>query len=173
MVFPVVMYRCEIWVIKKAEFRRNDFDLWCWRRLLRIPWMSRWSNQSILKEGNQPWMFNGKTVAEAETPIIWPTDVKNWLIRKDPDAGKHRRQEEKGMTGDEMVGWHHWLNGHEFEQAQGNGEGQGSLACCIPWGHKESDRTEQLNKNNNNQVEAVHWIQKYVFWRNLVWTSQK
>jgi len=129
--------------------------------------------KQVNPKGNQPWTFNGKTVAEAETPIIWPTDAKNWLIRKDPDVGKHGRQEEKGMTGDEMVGWHHWLNGHEFEQAQGNGEGQGSLACCIPWGHKESDRTERLNKNNNNQVEAVHWIQKYMFWRNLVWTSQK
>ena len=81
--------------------------------------------------------------AEAETPILWPQ--KNWLIGKDPNAGKDRRQEEKGMTEDEMVGWHHWLNGHEFEQALGVGDGQGSLACCSPWGHKELDMTEWLN----------------------------
>ena len=90
-------------------------------------------------------IFIGKTGAEAETPILWQPDVKNWLIRKDPDAGKAWRQEEKGMTEDDMVGWHHWLSGHEFEQAPGVGDGQGGLACCSPWGRKESDMTEQLN----------------------------
>ena len=83
--------------------------------------------------------------AEAETPLLWPPDAKNWLIWKDPDAGKDWRQEKKGMTEDEMVGWHHRLNGHEFEWALGVGDGQGSLACCSPWDHKESDTTEQLN----------------------------
>ena len=96
-------------------------------------------------KGNQPWIFIRRTDAEAETPVFWPPDVKSWFIRKDPDAGKDWRQEEKGMTQDEMVGWHHQLNGHEFEQAPGDGEGQGILACCSPWGHKELDTTEQMN----------------------------
>ena len=93
----------------------------------------------------QSWMFIGRTDAEAETPIFWLPDAKNWLIGKDPDAGKDWRWEEKGMTEDEMVRWHHRLNGHEFEQALGVGDGQGGLACCSPWGHKESDWTEQMN----------------------------
>ena len=84
----------------------------------------------------------GKTDTEVEAPILWPPDTKNWLIWKDPDAGKDWRQEEKGMTEDRMVGWHHLLNGHEFEQTPGVGDGQGSLVCCSPWGHKESDPTE-------------------------------
>ena len=94
---------------------------------------------------NQSWIFNGKTSAEAEVPIFWPPDAKNWLTRKDPDDEKDWSQEEKGTTEDEMVGWHHWLDGHEFEQAPGDGDRQGSLACCSPWDHRESDRTEQLN----------------------------
>ena len=84
-------------------------------------------------KGNQSWIFVGRTNTEAETPVLWPPDAKNWLIGKDPDAGQDWRQEEKGMTGDEMVGWHHWLDGHEFEQALGFGDRQGSLACCSPW----------------------------------------
>ena len=102
-------------------------------------------------KGNQSWLFLGRTDAEAVAPIIWPPDVKNWLIRKDLDAGKDWRQE-KGTTGGEMVGWHHWLNGHEFEQAPGDGEGQGSLAYCSPWSRKESDMTKLLNNNR-------HWEQ--------------
>ena len=96
-------------------------------------------------KGNQSWIFIGRTDAEAETPILWPPDSKNWFIRKDPDAGKDWRQEKKGMTEDEMVGWHHWLNGHEFGLTPGLGDGQGGLACWIPWGRKEWDMTEQLN----------------------------
>ena len=92
----------------------------------------------INPEGNQSWIFIGRTDAEAEAPIHWPPDVKSSLIRKDPDAGKDWRQE-KETTKDEMVWWHHWVNGHEFEQAPGDGEGQGSLVCCSPWGHKQSD----------------------------------
>ena len=88
---------------------------------------------------------NRRTDAEAETPILWPSDAKSWLIGKDPDAGRDWGQEEKGMTEDEMVGWHHWLNEHEFEQTPGIGDGQGSLACWRPWGSKESDTTERLN----------------------------
>ena len=113
MVFPVI-YVCESWTIKKAECWRTDtFELRCWRRLLRVPWTARRSNQSILKEIS-PWLFMGRTDAKAETPVLWPPDVKNWLIGKDPDAGKVGRLEEKGMTEDEMVGWHHQLHGHEF-----------------------------------------------------------
>ena len=96
-------------------------------------------------KGNQSWIFIERTDVEAATPKLWPPDVKNWLLRKDPNAGIDWRQKEKGSTEDEMIGWHHWLDGHEFEQAPGVGDGQGSLACCSPWGCKESDRTEQLN----------------------------
>ena len=96
--------------------------------------------QPVHPKGDQSWIFIGRT--EAETPILWPPDVKNWLTGKDPDAGKDWRWEKKGTTEDEMVGWHHQLNGHEFEQALGVGDGQGSLVCCSPWGHKESDMTE-------------------------------
>ena len=121
MAFAVVIYGCESWTIKKAELWRTDtFELWCWRRLLRVPWTARRSNQSILKEIS--WIFIGRTNAEAETPTLWPPDAKNWLIWKDPDAGKDWRWEEKGMTEDEIVGWHHRLNGHEFEQAPGVGD---------------------------------------------------
>ena len=96
-------------------------------------------------KGNQSWIFIGRTDAEAETPILWSPDVKNWLIGKDPDAGKDWRQEQKGTTENEMVGWHHHLYGHDLEQAPGVGDGQGSLVCCSPWGCKESDMTEWLN----------------------------
>ena len=95
--------------------------------------------------GNQSWIFIGRTDAEAETSIVWPPDAKNWLIRKDPDAGKDWRQEEKGTTEDEMVGWHHQLNAHEFEYTLGVGDEQGGLACCGPWGCKELDMTKRLN----------------------------
>ena len=138
------MYRYESWTVKKAECWRIDaFELWCWRRVLWVPWTVRRSNQSILKEIH--WIFIGRTDAESETPILWPPDGKNWLIWKDPDAGKDWKREEKGMTEDEMVGWHHRLNGHEFVRAPGVGDGQGSLACCSPRDRKDSDTTEQLN----------------------------
>ena len=108
MVFPVVMYRCESWTIKKAEHMRTDASgMWCWRRLLRVPWTARRSNHP---KGNESWIFIGRTDVEAETPTLWPPDVKNWLIRKDPDTGKDWRQEEKGTTENEMVGWHHWMD---------------------------------------------------------------
>ena len=99
----------------------------------------------INPKGNQSWIFIGRTDAEAETPILWPPDVKNWLLIKDPDAGKDWRQEEKGMTEDEMTGWHHQLDGREFEQARGVGDGQGGLEYCSPCSGKESETTEQLN----------------------------
>ena len=98
--------------------------------------------QPVNPKGNRPWIFIERTDAEAEAPVLWPPDAKSWLIRKDPDPGKDWRQEEKGMTEDEMIGWHHRLNEHEFEQALGDGEKQGSLACCSPLSHKESYTTE-------------------------------
>ena len=96
-------------------------------------------------KGNQPWILIGRTDAEAEALIFWPPDEKSWLIWKDPDPRKDWAQEEKGATEDEMVGWHHWLDGHESEQTPGDSEGQGSLVCCSPWGDKELDTTDQLN----------------------------
>ena len=101
--------------------------------------------QPVLPKGNQSWIFIVRTDAEADAPVIWPPDAKSWLIWKDPDAGKDWRQEENRMTEDEMVRWHHWLDGYELEQAPGVGDGQGGLACCSPWGRKESDMTEWLN----------------------------
>ena len=112
-------------------------------------------------KGNQSWIFIGKTDAEAAAPILWPPDEKNWFTGKDPDAGKDWRKEEKGMTEDEMVGWHHWLDGHEFEQPPGVGDGQGKLACCSAWGCNESDTTEWLNWTElNGSWEAVKdsWV---------------
>ena len=124
--------------------------------------------QPVHPKGNQSWIFIGRTDVEDETPILWPSDVKNWLIWKDPDAGKDWRQEENGMSEDEMVGWHHWLNRHEFEQALGVGDGQGSLVCCSPWGHKESDMTEQLNwsliiiDTKHTQQTWANWIKRFI-----------
>ena len=133
MVFPVVMCGCESWTIKKAECWRIDaFELWCWRRLLKVPWTARRSNQSSLKEINSEYSLEG-LMLKLETSILWPPDAKNWLTGKDPDAGEDWRQEEKGMTEGEMVGRHQWLDGHEFEQAPGVGDGQGSLMCCSLW----------------------------------------
>ena len=137
MVLPVVMYRCESWTIKKAEHQRIvAFELWFWRRILIVPWTARRSNQSILMEISS-WIFIGRTEAEAETPILWPSDLKNWFIWKDPDARKDWRQKERAMTEDEVVGWHHWLSGREFEWALGVCDEQGGLMCCSPWDCKE------------------------------------
>ena len=136
MIFLVLMYGCESWTIKKAERQRIDaFKLWCWRRL-KSPLDCK-KIQLVQSKGDQSWVFIGGTDAEAETPILWPPDAKSWLIWKDPDAGKDWRQEEKGMTEDEMVGWHHWLSGREFGWTPGVGDGQGGLACCSSRGHEE------------------------------------
>ena len=114
MVFPVVIYGCERWTIKKTECWRTDtFELWCWRRL-ESPLDCK-EIKPVNPKGNQSWIFIGGTDAEAETPILGQPDMKSWLIRKDSDAGKDWRQEEKRTTEDEMVGWHHRLNGHGFE----------------------------------------------------------
>ena len=127
MVFPVIIYGCEKWTIKKAECRRIDaFEVWCWTRLLRVPWTPRRSNQSILKEISLEYSLEGLMLKVK-------LQYFGYLIWKDPDAGKDWRREEKETTEDEMVGWHHRLNGHEFEQSPGIGEGQGSLVCSCPW----------------------------------------
>ena len=154
MVFPVVMYGCDSWTVKKAERQRIDaFELWCWRRLSRVPLDCK-EIQPVHSEGDQPWMFFGRNDAKAESPVPWPPHAKGWLIGKNSDAGRDWGQEEKGTTEDEMAGWHHRLEGHESEWTPGVGDGQGGLACCNSWGHKESDSTEQLN------------------WTELYWTLQ-
>ena len=141
MVLPLVMCGCESWTIKKAECRRIDvFELWCCRSTLDCKEI-----QPVHPKGNQSWIFIGRTDVEAEAPIIWPPDAKSWLIWKDPDAGKDWGQEERGTTEDEMVGWHHWLNGHEFGWTPGVGDVQGDLVLWGSWGHKESDMTDRLN----------------------------
>ena len=156
MVFPVVMYGCESWTVKKAECRRIDtFELWCWRRLLRVPWTPRRSNQSILKEINPGCSL--EVLAKAETPILWPPHVKSWPIGRDSDAGRDWGQEEKGTTEDEMAGWHHRLYGCEFEWTPGVDDRQGGLACCGSWGRKESDTTERLNWTElNDKVQYLN-----------------
>ena len=132
--FPVVMYGCESWTIQKVKpWRICTFNLWFWKRLLRLPWTTRISKQSILKEISSIIIRQ----AEAEAPILSPPDANRWFIGKYPDAGKDWVQEEKGATENEMVVWHHWLNGDEFEQAPGDSEEQGSLVSCSPWGHKK------------------------------------
>ena len=144
MVFPVVMYGCEL-DCEESWAQKN----WCFwsvvlEKLLESPLDCK-EIQPVHPKGDQSWVFIGRTDVESETPILWPPDVKSRLIGKDPDAGKVWGQEEKGTTEDEMAGWHHRLDGHEFEWTPGVGDGQGGLACCSSWGRKESDATEQLN----------------------------
>ena len=134
MVPLVVIYGCEDCAIRNTEHRITDvFELWCWRRLLRVPWTVRRSDQWILKK---PWIFIEGLMLDLKFPVLWPPDAKSQLVGKDPDAGKDWRQEEKGTTEDEMVGWHHQLNGNEFERTPGDDEGQGTLVWCSLWGHK-------------------------------------
>ena len=135
MVFPVVMYGYESWTIKQGQVLKN----WClWTVVLEKTLESPLDSKEIKPvnpKGNQLWIFTRRTDAEAKAPIFWPPDAKSLLFGKDPDAGKDWRQEEMGMTEDEMVGCHHWLKGHEFEQTPGDSEGQGRLLCCSSWGH--------------------------------------
>ena len=151
MISPVVRYRCEL--EHKAGWPLKSWPLWT--VVLESPLGCKGRNP----KGNQSWIFTRKTDAEAEAPILGPPDVKIWFVAKDLAAGKDWRQEEKGMTEDEMVGWHHWVNGHEFEQALGDSEGQEGLSaaglCCSSLGHKESDQTERLNNNNTSEKFLV------------------
>ena len=145
MVFPVVMYGCESWPVKKAEHRRIDaFEVWCWRRLLRVPRTKRKSNQAILKEISPEYSLEGLTL-KLKHQYFGHLMQRADSLEKILMLGKIEVKEEKGTTEDEMVGWHHQLDGHEFEQALRVSERRGSLACCSPWGFKESDTTEQLN----------------------------
>ena len=129
--------------------------------------------QPVHPKGNHSWMFTGRTDVEAETPILWPLDVNKWVIWKDPDAGKDWGQEEKQTAEDEMVGWHHWLNGYGFGCTLGVGDGQRGLECCSPWGRKESDTTEQLNWTElngriNRKTYTVNWpLQEYQFHKDI------
>ena len=143
MVFPVVTYGCELDYEESWALKNWCFWIVVLEKTLKSPLDCK-NIQPVHPKGNQSWIFIGRTDAEAETPKLWPPVAKNWLIGKDPDAGKDWKQE-KGMTEDEVVGCHHWLDGHGFEQAPGVDDGQGSLVCCSPWGRKESDTTEQLN----------------------------
>ena len=132
-----IMYSCENWTLKEPECLRIEaFRSWCWRRL-----KSTLDCKEIKPEINPEYLLERLMLKLKLISVLWPCDVKSRLIGEDPDAGKDWRQKEKRVAGDEMVGWHHWLHGHEFEQTAGDGEGQGSLACCSPWGHKESDMT--------------------------------
>ena len=147
MIFPVVTYGCESWIIKKAEHRRIDaFELWYWRRLLRVPWTARRSNQSILKEISPGCSLEGLMLKlKSNTLATWCEELTHLKRPWHPDTGRDWGQEEKGTAEDKLVGWHHWPHGHEFELTPGVGDGQGSLACCCPWGYKELDMTEWLN----------------------------
>ena len=148
MVFPVFMYGFEGWTIEKAECWRIDAFENC--GVGEDSWESfglQGDPTRVHPKGDQSWVFLGRTDVEAETSILWLPDANSWLIWKDPDSGKDWRQE-KGMTEDEMVGWHHPLNGHEFGWTPAVGDGQEGLACCGSWGCKESDTTEQLNNKN-------------------------
>ena len=165
MVFPVVMYGCEIWTVKKAEHRRIDaFELWCWRKLLRVPWTARRSSQSILKEISPGCSLEGlmlKLKLQYFGHLMWRVDS----LEKTLMLGGIWGQEEKGTTEDEMAGWHHWLNGHEFEWTPGVGDGQGGLACCNSWGRKELDTTEWLNWTELNyytEETLLIWHNKYM-----------
>ena len=161
MVFPVVMYGCESWTVKKAERRRIDaFEVWCWRRLLRVPWTARRSSQSILKEISPGCSLEGmllKLKLQYFGHLMRTVDS----LEKDFDAGRDWGQEEKGPAEDEMAGWHHWLDERESEWTPGVGDGQGGLACCDSWGCKESDRTERLNWTELKDVSRTagkFWI---------------
>ena len=142
----------ESWVLKNQCFQTVVLEK------TRVSSLDCKEIQPVHPKGDQSWIFIGRTDAKAEAPLLWPPDVKNWLLGKDPDAGQDWRQEEQGTTEDEMVGWHHWLDGHEFEQALGNGEGEGSLMCCSPWGSqrvRHSWATEQQNCSYTGPVSFI------------------
>ena len=163
MVFPVIMYGCESWTVKKAEHWRIDaFELWRWRRLLRVPWTARRSNQSILKEISPGISLEGMM-------LKLKLQYFGHLMRRVDSLEKILMlavwgQEEKGMTEDDLAGWHHWLNGHESEWMPGVGDGQGGLVCCDSWGLKESDTTEQLNWTELRQKWWINLTELGFIW---------
>ena len=160
MVFPVVMYGCESWTIKTAEHRKIDaFELWCWR-LLRVPWTARRSNQSILTEISPEYSLEG-LMLKLKLQYFGHLMRRADSLEEDPDARKDWGQEEKERTEDEMVGWHHWLNGHGFGWTPGVGDGQGGLACCGSWGRKESDmshETESFSRWTELNIGLPWWL---------------
>jgi len=159
IVFPVVTYGCENWMDHKEGWVLKNW--YFWTVMLKKPLESSLDCkeiQPVHPKGNQSWIFIRRTDADAEAPILRLPDVRSQLIGKEVDAGKDRRQEEKGTAEDKMVGWHHRLNAHEFEQALGDGEGQRSLMCCSPWGCKKLDRTEWLNNNRWSHFLLTIWM---------------
>ena len=167
-----------VWMWELDHKESWELKNWCfwnvvWEKTLESPLGCK-EIKPVNPKGNQPWIFIRRTDAEAEAPILWPPDMKSWVIGKDPDTGKDRGHEEKGATENEMIGWHHWLSGHEFEQTVADSEGRGSLAWCSPWSHKESDMTEQLNNKIYTKIIYVYvcvcvWI--YVCVCVCVWKS--
>ena len=172
-----------VWVWELDYKESGPPKNWCFwtvvlEKTFESPLDCKRSNQSILKEIDQSWVFIGMTDAEAETPILWPPHAKSWLIWKDPDSGKNWGQEEKGTTEDEVIGWHHRLDGHGFGWTLEIGDGQGGLVCCGSWGHRESDTTERLNwtelkallgilkKKKVFSISQETWNCKYV-WKSL------
>ena len=161
-IFPVQIWMWEL-DLKEGEVPKNwHFQIVVLEKTLESLLDSK-EIKPVNPKGNQPWIFIERTDAKAETATLWSPDVKNWLIGKDPDAGKDWRQEEKGVTEDEMVGWHHQLEWHEFEQAPGVSDGHGSLACCSPWGRKESETTERLN-----WTEVLNYAPFWARWWNFM-----
>ena len=157
------MYECDSWTIKKAERQRIDaFKLWFWRRLLRVPLDSK-EIKPVNPKWNQLWVKTWKDWCWSWSSDTLATWWEEWTHWKDPDAGKDWRQEKKGATRDEMARWHHLLNKHEFEQTPRVSQGQGSLVCSTPWGHKELDTAEWLSNNNGKLVfiESLLWV---MFW---------
>ena len=146
----------ESWTVKKLSAKNWCFWTVVLEKTLESPLDCR-EIQSVHPKGYQSWVFIGRTDAKAETPVLWPPHVKSWLIGKDSDAGRDWGQEEKGMTEDEMAGWHHWLDGCESEWTPGVGDGQGGLACCDSWGPKESDTTERLNWSELMTQQSHYW----------------
>ena len=156
MVPLIVRYWCESWTVNKAEWQRiHAFKLWYWRRLLRVPWTPRRSNQSVLKEISPEYSLKGLMLTlQYHGNLI---DVKYWLIGKDPYSGKDWRQEEKGTIEDEMVEWHHWVDGHGFAQAPGVGDGQGGLACCSPWSYRVGHHGVTKSQTWLNNWTELNW----------------
>ena len=154
-------------MVRKLDYKEswvpNNWCLWTvvFEKTLESPLDCK-EIQPVHPQGNQSWIFIGRSNVEAETPILCPPNAKNWLIWKDPDAGKDWRQEEKGTTDDKTDGWHHWLNGYEFEQALGDGEGKRSLTCYSPWDHKELDTAAQLNSKYGKGILQI--CLHYGFW---------
>ena len=164
MVFPVVMYRYESWAIKKTTPKNWCLQTVVLQKTSESP-LDRKEIKAVNLKGNQPWILFGSTDVEAEVPVVWSPDANSRLTGKVSDVGKNWGQKENRVSEDEMAGWHHPCNGHEPGQTPGDGKGQGSLTCCSPGGHKESEMTGRLN-NNTGKVyyqsllpnEAVFWV---------------